>query len=43
MANNGMQATAGAGPRGRQTTSTLALIEEHEDEIRVTWRRHFPG
>jgi hypothetical protein len=24
-------------------SKVLRLIEEHEDEIRAAWRRHFPG
>lgn len=27
----------------RQVNSALRLIQEHEDEIRKAWKKHFPG
>jgi hypothetical protein len=31
------------GLTAQRLAKALRLIEEHEDEIRATWRRHFPG
>ncbi len=31
------------GLRGREIQTALQLIEEHENEIRDAWRRHFGG
>ena len=31
------------GLTAQRVAKVLRLIEEHEDEIRASWRRHFPG
>ena len=31
------------GLTAQRLSRALSLIQEHEDEIRAAWRRHFPG
>ena len=38
-----IELAANYGLTAQRLAKALRLIEEHEDEIRVAWRRHFPG